>query len=81
MTAAERQLQRLTTELSQTFGKLTRFKNEVVEILGSLDAPAADQILIAERVLAERPRGVAGYAYECVRKDRREGQVAPGEVD
>jgi hypothetical protein len=60
MTAADRQLQRLTAELSQTFGKLTRFRNEVCDVVGSLDAPAVSQIAIAERILAERPRGVAG---------------------
>jgi hypothetical protein len=72
-------LRELRSELSETFGKLTRFRNEVVENCGSLDAPAADQIPIAERILAEQPRGVAGYVYECLRKDRPEGRVDPND--
>lgn len=74
----QQRLDQLRTELCQTFGKSTRFKNEVVEILGSLDAPAADQIVIAERVLAERPRGVAGYAAEVERQKVRDGFYPEG---
>jgi len=62
-----------------TFGKLTRFENDVIEELGSLEAPAADQIVIAERVLAERPKGVFGYWGECVRREQLEGRVFPDE--
>lgn len=68
----EERLKKLTSELGQTFGKRTRFENDVVEFLGSLEAPASEQIKIAERVLAERPCGVAGYAAEVERQKIRE---------
>lgn len=64
-------------EFSQTFGKLTRFRNEVCDIL--LDAPAMAQIAIAERILAEHPQGVAGHIYECQRRDQRDDRVLPDE--
>lgn len=74
----QQHLQQLRSKLFQTFGKLTRFENEVVEALGSLVAAAADQIPIAERVLAERPCGVAGFAREVERQKVREGFYPEG---
>lgn len=78
---SQERLQQLRTQLSNEFGKLTRFENEVCEHLGSLDAPAADQIPIAERVLAESGRGVAGHAAEVERKKIREGFYPDGYED
>lgn len=69
-----KKLEELRSKLALQFGKLTKFENEVCEQLGSLDAPAEQQIPIAEKILAERPPGVLQTYYESLKKKIRSGK-------
>ncbi len=66
-------LNELLAELSSWTGKRTRLRNEVLETFGP-DASIAEQIEVAERVLAEPCRGWAGGKAEEIRANRLRGQ-------
>lgn len=68
MTDQER-LKKLLAELSRWTGKRIRHRNEVIETIGP-DATIAEQIKVAERVLAEPCRGWSGGKAEEVRANR-----------
>ena len=76
MTEEER-LEELLAELSRWTGKRLRFKNEVAEFLGP-NPTLAEQIKVAERILAEPCRGWAGGVYEQARAGRLRRQQQDG---
>ncbi len=68
MTDQER-LDALLAELSKRTGNRLRFKNDVAEFLGP-NPTLAEQIEVAERILAEPCRGWVGGVYEQAREAR-----------
>lgn len=73
----EKRLEELLSELSRLTGKRRRFQNEVLETLGP-NPTLAEQIKVAERVLAEPDLGWAGGKLEAgragrLRRERQDG--------
>lgn len=65
----EERLNELLAKLSKRTGNRLRFKNDVAEFLGP-NPTFAEQIKVAEKILAEPCRGWVGGVFEAAREAR-----------
>lgn len=61
-------LEELEIKLKQQFGKFLLYENELAELI---EPSEEEKISLAEKILAEPSRGIAGAMFENRRKQQR----------